>query len=456
MPDPWFPDYVCRWYDEFQAGYPYEEIDRWERGGVAVSRSWKPRFKRAPNDQAAAAEVFLQNGTGTRAERLFHLLRIASDLFKEIGFRFVRENGGSGWRSIRSHWVKTGNLLRFEQGHLLPREVLPYDWAWTIDPPRHTTEGHFQGFVRWHPTVHLKNLLVRVSVVPATQVPALPAPLRIAVVPLVARLADFDVVPDDSDPNFPRFRMGLKSPDDLTKAVVRALQSSIVQECDIVVFPELCFTPPMQQYLGGWMQGTATERPWLVVAGSAHTPLPGAGAGFHNKALVFDNRGNLILSHHKLNRYSISVDEEGRYGLAEAFKYLDRTEDMVTTPNQIEVVDTPAGRFGVLICEDLAVEDFVSPLIRNLGLDWLLVPILDGCQTDWRWPAHYGRKYAERGAAVVIATSLSLVEQHRLQLPAGTPRGVGLVITPASRPKVQVLVSDRHDFAVVHEIVAGD
>jgi hypothetical protein len=93
------------------------------------------------------------------------------------------------------------------------------------------------------------------------------------------------------------------------------------------------------------------------------------------------------------------------------------------------------------------VEDFVKPLVVKFGLDWLFVPVLDGCQMKHRWTAKFGGKYADYGACVVVATSLSLAQEHLVSLGAASgPPGVGTVVIPALWPDpVKILKSDKHD-----------
>lgn len=457
MVDPWFPDYIARWYDEFCADFPHRELDRWEGGGGPIMHTWKPRLKKEPHLTAVKMDEFIHlDRYLTKEERRFHALRVASTVFQEMGFRITRITGGGAWQSIRSHWEANGNLLRSVEGYLLPREPRPFQWSWPFEPPLHTIEHYFENFVRWQPVDNPK-LNVRVTVLPFTAVPSLAGPLRIAIVPLVSSMGDFHVETDDTDPTYPRFRVKLASPDSIRVAAIKALESSADQGCDIVIFPELCLTPEIQSALQEGLRRRNKDHPWLVVAGSAHTPCGGAPAAYHNQAIVFDSKGKRLLTHHKLHRYLLDVDQQERYGIHEVLGGVNRFEDMDFEPYEIEILDTPAGRLAVLICEDFSAVGFVETLIVKLGLDWLLVPVLDGYQAPHRWPARFARKYAERGVAVAVATSLSFAKQHLLgeapsvSLPPSP--GVGLVLVPSSRGGlVEILKASEHDQPVIHEL----
>jgi predicted amidohydrolase len=447
--DPWLPDYVARWYDDFREGDPYEGLDSWRLGGGVVTETYAPGLRGNPHVTAAELDVFIHGYSYfmTEAERRFHALRVASSVFQEMGFRFPRRFD-EGWRSMRSLWLRSGNLLRDREGYLLPRELRPYEWAWTFEPAAHTFEDYFRGFVRWRPTDHL-NLALKVVVLPTNSSPSLGNQLKVGVIPLVALMDDLRVETNDADPNTPRFSVRLNSPAVIGRAALDVLEKCAEGNCDIVVFPELCLTQEIQREIGERLRTLPGGRPWLVVAGSAYAPVTGSAPPSHyNQSVVFDSQGKLIISHHKLHRYNMDVRQQERYGIREALGHIDRLEDMTITPYAIEILDTAAGRLAVLICEDLSATRFVEQLIDKLALDWLLVPVLDGCQMPSRWPAKFGRKYAEKGAAVVVATSLSLAAHHLRNLASPEPAmpGVGVVVIPSTRgSEGKILRSSVHD-----------
>ncbi len=444
MSPPWLPDFIARWYDDFRLGFPFDELDDWEACSNKALNYYRQRLCQDPNTAALELDNFIQTGNyQTLEERRFRALRLASDVFHEMGFRNRRIAGGEGWAFLRTHWLRNGNLLRDGDGLLLPREHYPYDWSWNIDPSAHTPEGCFDGFARWSPHDN-PNLKLRSSVLTFTSVPGIDKTLRIAVVPLIDSMTDLQFIPDDSNPNSPKFRV---TPLPTVEAsALLALERSADAECDIVLFPELCLTPAAQGAIGKQLLRQARTRPWLVVAGSAATPVGGGSTGHHNRSLVFDNQGRIVLSHHKMHRFTMDVPQQDRYSICGALGGVDRIEDMQITPIEMEILDTHAGRLAVLICEDLSVPTFVEPLIAKLGLDWLLVPVLDGCQRPGRWTERYGNRYAGMGAAVVVATSLSMARQHlESQGITGNP-GIGLIVVPTRNgPTANTIACVSHD-----------
>lgn len=452
MSDPWFPDYVARWYDEFRVALPYPDsvIANWTRNSTATIRTYKERLIDQPHSTAVELDEFVKSGTSmlSAPERRYHALLCAAEVFRSVGVRRVRLAGGEEWHLLRRHWQENGNLLSDDvKGYLLPMEPRPHRWAWRYKPQRRTEEDYFKEFVRWR-CEDSPNYTIKVSVIPETYVwSGWPNNrLRIGVVPLVGSVEDFDVRFWGEDVGTPCFSMSVKDSAAVRDDALRALEASAKDGCDIVVFPELCLTPEIQESLRERLV-TLGDYPWLVIAGSARTPVDKGGVTAHyNQALAFDQSGKQKLAHHKQYQYSMTVGEQKRYGLLEAFGQLERMEDMEVEPFELEILDTDIGRIAVLICEDLSVTHVVERLVIKFGLNWLFVPVLDGCQKPDRWTAHFGRQYAKSGTCVVVATSLSLARQDLSSAGTPGPPGVGTVVIPQKRGSpVTILASDEHD-----------
>jgi predicted amidohydrolase len=221
----------------------------------------------------------------------------------------------------------------------------------------------------------------------------------------------------DEDNGRRAFRVTLTDPAIVANRATTAVEEAGRTGCDIVLFPELCLTPDGQQRLRAATAAAARSwgRPWLVVAGSSHTP---AADGFHNRALVIDADGRECLTHNKLFAYQISTREQSRYAIGDALKSEPRDEDIIVVPRRLQLLECVLGRAAVLICEDLSnVLGTFAPILDRFEIDWLLVPVMDGVQTDARWPANYAMTVAnECGTNVIVATCGALVSAHRADL----------------------------------------
>jgi hypothetical protein len=66
-------------------------------------------------------------------------------------------------------------------------------------------------------------------------------------------------------------------------------------------------------------------------------------------------------------------------------------------------------QFTPLICEDLARQDPVGPVVRALGPNLIVALLLDGPQLASRWPGRYASVLADDpGAGVLSVTSLGM------------------------------------------------
>lgn len=462
----WFPDLVARWYDDFSASAHHGQHDLWRKGPNVLS-DWLKDFVADPHLAAGEMDSWIARGThGTEPERRYRALQVASAAIEDVGFQVEVRNDAKSWRSLQRHWQHTGNLLREREGLLLPIEKRNYPWVWRSNPPLHTYQSHrvdFGSFGRWKPSSHpeLAGLKVHVTVLPRNMVPveSLERQLKVAVIPLVPSTAEFEWHQTQLL-GVPSFRVALRNPGPIEDAALTALRTAADASCDLVVFPELCLTTTMQTAIGQALFTNPKRYPWLVVAGSAPTPAPDGLDVLHNRAVVFSGKGQQVLQYHKLHRYEMKRRDQDRYGLADVFGEISRIEDIAVDPLEIEVLDTPVGRIAVVICEDLSAIDLLEPLVSSLGIDWLLAPVLDGSQTAERWTARYGTRYAEQGAALVVATSLGLVSQHckfEAERARSIAAGVGLVVRPAlfDAPRFAILTSDNQVQPAVIDLVEG-
>jgi predicted amidohydrolase len=460
----WFPDLVARWYDDFSASFPHGKVDLWHKSGPKIFSDWQADFLTDPHNAAGRLNSWIVSGTeGTEPWRRYRALEASSDAIADVGFEVEARNDAKSWRSLQRHWRTTGNLLRKAEGLLLPVEKRVYPWVWRSNPLSHTLQSHradFPSFVRWKPAAHpeLAGLKIRVNVLSREMVPteSLKRQLKVAVVPLIPTTDQFEWSRTELL-GVPSFRVALKNQESIANAALSALSSAANVRCDILVFPELCLTTAMQKAIGDWLYANSKGYPWLVVAGSAPTPTRDGSGDLHNRAIVFNGVGWPLMQYHKLHRYEMSRREQDRYGLADVFGEIARIEDIAVDPLEIGVLDTQVGRMAVVICEDLSAVELLEPLVSGLGLDWLLAPVLDGSQTHERWTARFGRRYAERGSALVVATSLGLVSKHcQSEAAKGNPipAGVGLVVRPTLfGAQLKILTSADHAQPAVTDLV---
>jgi len=93
-----------------------------------------------------------------------------------------------------------------------------------------------------------------------------------------------------------------------------------------------------------------------------------AGADLYDSAIVLDSEGKTVLKHRKINLLAELMDPP------------------YTAGRDVQVVETPFGRIGVLICADTHDEAILDRMAR-LGPDLLLVPY-GYAEEEEKWPGH--------------------------------------------------------------------
>jgi predicted amidohydrolase len=446
MTDPWLPDYVSEWFDAFAREYNHPEIQKIGRGSLRVVDKWLTQLLGDPHGTARYLDAELKKLSGSALVKdRYCALRAASLAFEMGGFfSSPRDYGCDAWDDLRNYWRRSGNLLREGKGLLLPKRERTYPWFPRRNDRRHGPEVYFNGFARVPDELlrDINEVNVRVMVDLVGNAAKLRRRLVIGVAPLIETLEELVFEFVDKEGGRLAYRVAPTTKVDWEARARSLLAEAAAAEVDVLLFPELCFSTATQAAVGEIVRQTAVrlEHPFLVLAGSAHTPVGGTSSDFHNRAIVYDSSGFEVLRHNKLFIYEMSTGEQERYGVAAGFSARDREEDIVTASRRLEVLETPMGRIAVLICEDLSVTQVLLPLVAALELDWLLVSVMDGAQTSWRWTARRAEEYANHGTAVVVVTCRALVEPHRKYAKSrdysDPGEGIGVVVYPSKSPQI--------------------
>jgi hypothetical protein len=161
----------------------------------------------------------------------------------------------------------------------------------------------------------------------------------------------------------------------------------------------------------------------LVVAG-----IHGGDGARRNASLVCDPYGARdagVTSHvqPKHHRWCLDAGQIRRYGLSAQLD-LGSThqywEDIELGPRALRVnaLDREL-TYAVLVCEDLARQDAVAEMLREVGPSLVIALLLDGPQLRGRWPARYAGSLAEDpGSSVLTLTSYGMAQLSRPPSPA--------------------------------------
>jgi hypothetical protein len=186
--------------------------------------------------------------------------------------------------------------------------------------------------------------------------------------------------------------------------------SKHVNQIDGIILPELCFNGE-EEVVAAWQMSQDIHDRAFLFAGVA---IKEGSATVNSAACIFP-RGiaSLQAKHHA---WSLTPPQLRQYGLcgqlaAEKVWW----EDTKLEPRTLNFFRmSPWMTACCLICEDLARQDPVAQLVRNVGPNLLVALLMDGPQLSSRWPARYASVLAEDpGCSVLTLTSLGMARRSR-------------------------------------------
>ncbi len=122
------------------------------------------------------------------------------------------------------------------------------------------------------------------------------------------------------------------------------------------------------------------------------------------------------MSQFKHHRWSLEESQLNQYKIAGRLSVSKRWfENSFITQRRLTVVScAPWLAVTPLICEDLVQQQPVAPIIRGIGPSLIVAMLLDGPQTEKRWPARYaGVLSQDPGSSVISLTATGMVNLAR-------------------------------------------
>ena len=122
------------------------------------------------------------------------------------------------------------------------------------------------------------------------------------------------------------------------------------------------------------------------------------------------------MSQFKHHRWSLDESQLNQYKVAGRLSVAKRWfENSFITQRRLTVVScAPWLAVTPLICEDLVQQQPVAPIIRGIGPSLIVAMLLDGPQTEKRWPARYaGVLSQDPGSSVISLTATGMVNLAR-------------------------------------------
>jgi hypothetical protein len=241
--------------------------------------------------------------------------------------------------------------------------------------------------------------------------------IKIAVAPLLHSLQDIDItrIPGCShdprtDKTIDGYVLGPVDREEIRDRIRGILSTLTKKKVVIGVLPEASLCNSLLAYWQDLLRQldqdlkVGPRRYWILVGtGPIGEPDP---AGRHsNRAVVLDQSGEEVFSQDKVRDFSLTPQTIKTWGLSNKLDDSALAVEWINRGSKIEVRESFAGRFAILICEDITGSDWKS-ILEDCGVSHLLVPIFAGPLKDkWAFPRSEAEQYVRQIGSWVLAVN---------------------------------------------------
>ncbi|NLI97273.1 carbon-nitrogen hydrolase family protein [bacterium] len=174
------------------------------------------------------------------------------------------------------------------------------------------------------------------------------------------------------------------------RRMVQLAESAVSMGARFLVFPEAAATglrdtgDPERDYMLAEVLGSSRNKKWQEFAERnrvwfAAGLLERFQRMIFDSYVIFDPSGRLALHYRRIDPgWRRPSDDQGIYCVGE----------------RVEIIQTPFGRAGVLVCGDLW-DDLIVQRMKSLKPDYILFPFLRALNPENDWPVEF-REYCER------------------------------------------------------------
>lgn len=176
---------------------------------------------------------------------------------------------------------------------------------------------------------------------------------------------------------------------------------------EIVLIPELVSSDTLDQNIREWLKNREGPKPRLIVTGTYMKRASKSSRRHRNRAHVIDCTGSELWCQDKLHPYTFTLDHQrdGKWTLGGGTELV---EDIDVSGRKLFIADSPLGeRIAVLICEDFARAAPQKQLLVELGVNVILVPVMNPARPDPAtnrsdWIKRYALDYASEPRALSL------------------------------------------------------
>lgn len=241
--------------------------------------------------------------------------------------------------------------------------------------------------------------------------------VSITVAPLLESLQDIDIARIPGCSHDPRtgkpvdgYVLGPVDREEI-RARIRGILSRLIKEKAIIgVLPEASLCNSLLAY---WQEllrqlsqdPNADPRHCWILVGTGPIGEPDSAGRYSNRAVILDQSGEQVFSQDKTRDFSLTPKTIRDWGLAEKLGDAALAVEWINRGSKIEVRESFAGRFAILICEDITDPDTRS-VLKDCGVSHLLVPIFASpLKGDWEFPRSEAQQYVRKIGSWVLAVN---------------------------------------------------
>jgi len=200
---------------------------------------------------------------------------------------------------------------------------------------------------------------------------------------------------------------------------IRGILGRITEEkADIGVLPEASLSAPLLAYWRDQLRRLSQDPDvgprccWILV-GTGPVGEPDPEGRYPNRAVVLDQFGEQVFSQDKTRDFSLTPKLIDDWELSGPLGGTDLAVEWISRGDRIEVRESQAGRFAILICEDITGSTWKS-VLEDCGVSHLLVPIFAApLRGDWEFPRSDAQDYVRQAGSWVLAVNSLVTDSAR-------------------------------------------
>jgi hypothetical protein len=193
----------------------------------------------------------------------------------------------------------------------------------------------------------------------------------------------------------------IENEEEVRNEVLQALREARRQKATVLIFPELVFTPVLENEVAGWLEqeGLRNGYPILTLISRSHRPV-GDGRS-HNEAVLFTAGGEVLHIHRKLVRYT----------------HRKLFKESLEVGDTVSVLECALGNVVPLICLDFLNTKAVRRRLEKSHATIFLVPSLSNKTSAHE---HAAQHFQVRQLASTFVCNRRLKDQPTAARPEGT------------------------------------